>query len=364
MLMNRSRMAVAAVAALAGFTTLSAQAAITVDGTRDLDYGAPIVVQTVQTQFGDAMPPGDIGGSELDAAYARVEGGRLFLLFTGNHEPNFNKLEVFIDSRPGGENTLSSTPDYDFNGGGGWNSSNLGGLTFDNIAGPDGSAIDFTADFHLFSAWGSSVGPYNATFIDRQGGGSAMVPGSSGSGSNAVGLVSTGAILAGNVANNASGTALTQNLDFAINDNNAAGVIGGTGAANAANAAAVTTGMEFSIALVDLGNPAPGTTIYISAMINNGDHNFLSNQVLGGLPAGAGNLGGDGAGAFTGSLSAVNFNQFSGLQYFAVTVPRVIPEPAGLTLLGLGAAVLLPRRRSRGHVHQPAPNEATHPRSR
>ena len=72
--------------------------------------------------------------------------------------------------------------------------------------------------------------------------------------------------------------------------------MGGTGAANAANALAVTTGLEFSIALVDIGSPGLGDTIKIAAMYNNGDHNFLSNQVLGGLPAGTGNLGGDGAG--------------------------------------------------------------------
>ena len=39
--------------------------------------------------------------------------------------------------------------------------------------------------------------------------------------------------------------------------------------------------MEFSIALADLGNPAPGSMIKIAAMINNGDHNYLSNQILG-----------------------------------------------------------------------------------
>jgi hypothetical protein len=77
-------------------------------------------------------PPLNLGGSELDAAYARVENGRLYVLFTGNHEPNFNKLDVFIDSVAGGENVLSSTPQYDFSPSPGvYISQNMGGLTFD-----------------------------------------------------------------------------------------------------------------------------------------------------------------------------------------------------------------------------------------
>jgi hypothetical protein len=103
---------------------------------------------------------------------------------------------------------------------------------------------------------------------------------------------------------------------------------------------AVATGMEFSISLADIGNPAFGTPVLISAMINNGDHNFLSNQILGGLPAPQGNLGGDGAGNFTGDLSAVDFNQFGGFQYFEV----IIPEPGSLGFLAL-AALLVVRRR-------------------
>src|SRR4029077_2338822 len=90
---------------------------------------------------------------------------------------------------------------------------------------------------------------------------------------------------------NASGPSLTQNLDFAINDNNALGVTGGTGAANTSDAAAVTTGMEFSIDLAYLGSPPNVSTILIAAMINNGDHNYLSNQILGSLNAPQGNLG-------------------------------------------------------------------------
>lgn len=305
-----------------------------VDGTRDAAYGAAVSVQTVQTQFGDANPPGNLGGSELDAAYVSFAGGRLYLMFTGNHEPNFNKLDIFIDSRAGGENVLTSTPGYDFFNGSSYISQNMGGMTFDT---------GFNADFHLLSRWGGGgTGPYEVDFVDRMGGGSFMVPGSTGASPNAVGLIAAGQINAGNVGTNASGSSLTNNLLFAINDNNALGVTGGTGAANQAAALAVTTGMEFSIALADLGNPTLGSTIRIAAMINNGDHNYLSNQILGGLAPPQGNLGGDGNGGFTGTLSGINFNNFSGLQYFEV---QVVPEPATMAVLGLGVLAALRRRR-------------------
>jgi hypothetical protein len=303
--------------------------AITVDGTLDAGYGPAVSVQATNTNFGDANPPGSLGGSELDAAYATIDGGRLYLMLTGNHEPNFNKLDIFIDSKAGGENSLSGTPEYDFDppppgaGGGTWISKNMVGLTFD---------APFAADYHLFSRWGGGASPYEVDFVDRAGGGSAMVPGSKGASPNAVGLVAAGSILAGNVGTNASATALTQNLDFAINDNNAGGVVGGTGAANVANALAVTTGMEFSVALADIGNPSIGSVILVAAMINNGDHNYLSNQVLGPLTPPQDNLGGNGTGGFTGTLSGVNFNNFAGLQFFEIVV---VPEPSTLGLVGL-----------------------------
>ena len=318
---------------LLGLMAAPASAQITVDGTLDGAYGSPIVVQSVETQFGDASPPGNLGGSELDAGYAVVSGGRLYLMLTGNHEPNFNKLDIFIDSVPGGENTLAGIPQYDFFNGSTWISQNMAGLTFDT---------GFAADYHLFSRWGSGTGPYEADFVNRAGGAAASTPGSKGATANAVGFQASGSILAGNVGSNSSGTALSQNLDFAINDNNAAGVLGGTAAANTAAAAAVTTGMEFSIALADLGNPSIGSMINIAAMINNGDHNYVSNQILGPLAAGQGNLGGDGGGGFTGTLGGVNFNQFAGLQYFSV---RVIPEPATLALAALACSALATRRR-------------------
>jgi hypothetical protein len=86
------------------------------DGTKDAEYGAALSVQNTNTQFGNAMngdPINEGAGSELDAVYARITGGRLYVLVTGNLETggppgkNFNKLEVFIDSEGGGVNTIT-----------------------------------------------------------------------------------------------------------------------------------------------------------------------------------------------------------------------------------------------------------------
>ena len=299
-----------------------------IDGTRDGGYGAALALQTVNTQFGNGMPD---GGSELDGGYAWISGGRLSVMLTGNLESNFNALEVFIDSVPGGENVLSGTPVY-----GGSTSAKFGGLTFDH---------GFTADYHLWARHGvSGTHRLLVDFANRMGGVSAMVPWSDSDPFNVAGNIGIGKIDAGDMAAGSSGSALTQDLFFGLNNNNIGGVISGTGAANGAAAAAVATGFEFSVALADIGNPGLGGTIRIATMINGSNHDFLSNQTLGGLPTGTGNLGGDGRGTFTGSLSGVDFNQFAGNQYFEV---RVVPEPASFVALAVGALALLRRRRAR-----------------
>jgi len=78
-----------------------------VDGSRNLTYGAPLAVQTVNTQFAEGGP---LRGSELDGNQTVIVGGRLYIMLTGNLEENYNALEVFIDSKPGGEDVLSGTP--------------------------------------------------------------------------------------------------------------------------------------------------------------------------------------------------------------------------------------------------------------
>ncbi len=250
----------------------------TVDGTITGDaYGPAASVQAVETQFGDNL-------NELDAAYCTSVGNRLYLALTGNIEDNFNNIEIFIDSKAGGENVLSGMPGND-------NAGNMAGMAFD---------AGFTADFHLFVRRGNSGGDrflldfaelgtpdfssYDDVFLGAQ----------EGSGITGTGLN-------------------TQPIEVAYDDSNVGGVTGGAGAANQAAALAVQTGLELSIALADLGFVSGD--IRVCAFVNNGDHNFASNQFLGPLVPPQGFLGGDGSGGFTG---VINFRlaDFAGDQFF------------------------------------------------
>jgi hypothetical protein len=277
-----------------GLLALPAWAIPTVDGTRDAEYGAALAVQTVETQFGDNF-------SEMDAAYAKCcDDGKLYLMLTGNIEDNFNKLEIFIDSKSGGQGVFASA--------GNDNAGNMNGLVFD---------AGFTADYHIIVRRGTDNGNEKfdvdfadlgtATFSSYQdfltGGGKVGV-GTTGTGVNAVG------IMAG------------------YDNSNVAGVLGGTAAANQADAAAVSTGLELGIALSDLGYT--GGPIGVMVGQNGGQHDYWSNQFLGGLTPPQGNLGGDGLGNYIGGPSGINMQNFAGNQYFTAC-----PEPSSLVLVGL-----------------------------
>jgi uncharacterized protein (TIGR03382 family) len=295
-----------------GAIASAAVAAPVLDGMRDVAYGGPRAVQTVQTQFGDGNPN---GGSELDAAYARIEGGTLYLMLTGNLENNFNKLNIFIDSQAGGQNVLQNNTDN-----GGTNPSNDGwagkyaGFTFDT---------GFSADYMLILRNGNSGSDrFDADFATVGGGAGAFVQGSD---------VFAGSLSGSNAA------ALSNGIGIAFDRSNTGGVLGGTGAADQAAAEAVMTGIELAIPLAAIGNPLG--EIKISAMINGSNHDYLSNQFLGGLAAGQGNLGGDGMGGFNGTVGQLNMNNFAGDQFF------VVPAPGSLALIALAGIAQLRRRR-------------------
>ncbi len=327
------------------FLASSTGAAPTINGVLELDYGGPLAVQSVETDFGDSNG-GITSGGELDAGYAVIDGGRLYVMLTGNIENNFNKLSVFIDSVAGGENVLTNIPQYDVNN----VSQNFGGLTFDS---------GFAADYHLFGRWGALNGnTFEVDIANRAGGGNASVGVNGAAASLGAGMpIQVGVINPGNngmnnLGNRALTGFLTGPVNFGFNNNNGGGVdacntpaMSGCQAANVPAVLAVTTGFEFSIALADLGNPSEGSQIKIHAVYGNGDNNYHSNQTLAGLPAGTIRLGGDGMGGFTGTLSGVNFNNFAGNQYFVITVPRpVVPEPGSLALLTIALVTVSYRR--------------------
>lgn len=263
------------------------------DGSRAGDGYTRQSTQTVETQFGDNQ-------SELNAAYAYFEGGNLNLLLTGQVENNFNKLNIFIDSVAGGENQLTA----DINNGGdnpdndGWANS-YNGFMFD---------AGFEADYLIIARNGDFGGP-RFDFDFNSVGNTSVVESSI----DIFGGSQTGV----NAAVGVSG------IGVGYDNSNSAGVLGGTAAADANAANLVETGLELIIPLSAIGNPNPAD-IKISAMVNNGGHNFLSNQFLGGLPAGTGNLA---------NPQQINLKNIAGVQHFTA-----VPEPGSIALVLLASA--------------------------
>ncbi|HKQ50400.1 MAG TPA: DUF6531 domain-containing protein [Phycisphaerae bacterium] len=262
-----------------------------IDGTLDSAYGNPVAIQNTQTQFGDSNT-GQVdfaNGSELDGVSAVVQGGVLYLMLSCNLESNFNKLEVFIDSGSGGQNRLrGDNSGVDFGGlnrmgddGGG------NGLTFD---------AGFAADFWLGMTGGDGGGGIYALFANyaellTAGGGPGYYLG-------AGTAVSDGTLDAS--GSNPFGIRVT------IHNGNTSGVTGGTGADSGAG---VSTGVEWAIPLAAIG--APTGEIKLCVFVNAVGHDFVSNQMLGGI----------GGGDNLGEPRSVNFNSISGNQCFSVIVP-------------------------------------------
>jgi hypothetical protein len=149
-------------------------------------------------------------------------------------------------------------------------------------------------------------------------------------------------------------------LQMALNNSNVVGVRGSGGPFELVpgedNPETVRTGIEFSIPLSQIGNPTGD--IRIMAIVNGGNHNFLSNQVSGdgvvgldpfGDPTGP-NIGG----AFFGASPGGSFLDISGDQFVTVVQAldgggsvAAVPEPASaiMAIAGFVVGGLMIRRR-------------------
>ncbi|TWT40986.1 hypothetical protein RAS1_36770 [Phycisphaerae bacterium RAS1] len=252
----------------------------TIDGTADPLYCEAVVIQDTSTGFGNANN-GQVGicnGSELDQAFAYVNGGTLYLVFAGNLEHNFNKLEIFFDTIAGGQNQLRND-----NGTGGVNDgvNRMGGGLPANPPGP-GLKFDagFDADYWISVTGGPNNPATYSIFLDyarlRPNVGDAGETYYLGQGQEASETVG-GALTGGTNPNNILAT---------IDNSNVAGVAGGNGGLD--SGAGVRTGVELAIPLAAIGTPTG--TFKICAFINGQQHDFCSNQFLGGT-FGAANLG-------------------------------------------------------------------------
>ena len=282
----------------------AAFAGVVVDGANfGSDYGPALWSQNVGTQFGNNTDPSleFADGSEINALFGSVSGTTLFLGVAGNLQTNFNKLNIVLDYAAGGQNQLSSDLP---------NLGNLGGLTFD---------AGFEADAVLSFTGGNDPIEW---YVDG-----ALTDG-------------TGGFLGGGPV---AGNQLTVQLGgadvtFSQDNSNVLGV-GSFGDPFDSDPASVTTGIEIAIDLGALGWDGV-TPINIAGWVNGSGNDFMSNQVIGGLPDGTGNLGGDGAGNFIGNLSGIDFNQFEGQQFIT------IPTPGTVGLVGLAGFAAIRRRRA------------------
>ncbi|TWU28279.1 hypothetical protein [Bythopirellula polymerisocia] len=334
----------------AALTTLAladfSRAQISIDGSLVGDesgYGTALSIQNTNTQYGNATngdPRIASSGSEIDQVFAQVADGRLNVLITGNLESNFNKLNVFIDSNPGGMNQIEGTSlptqvdPFCCSGSGALQRFN--GLRFDNGFEAD-HFLTFSNGNHIFGA-GIDIWTLSAYYAD-------LTQGTEGNKSE-IGFQRFAAgvepgfgigVPIDQLNNGCTGPADTtcsplehefaepvdlindptnsrnhrnflNNIDIlmAIDNSNTAGVNGGSGAATG-NPQSVLTGIEFSLPLAVLGNPT--SAIKLLAFIGNGAHNHVSNQ-FSGVGVLLGNLG---------SPGSVNLANIAGNQF--VTIP-------------------------------------------
>jgi hypothetical protein len=322
-------------------------------------------------------------GSEIDALYGRVDNNRLYLMVTGNLQSNFNKLVLFFDVAAGGQNTLrDNNQSIDFNGlnrmGAGavpdpndpdcatdpFNNPDCSlvqapGLTFDagfeadyflslttgaGAAGiemygnaahlrTDGARIGFFAEPLDFSSYNGGLKSANNP-VDFDGTTCVRTDPNSG---ECVAYVDAQGDPFGNPPQpiidplyasvaprlisedpyNPLPLAMPGLLMMTVDNNNVAGVTGD--AADHAAAAAVNTGMEFSLDLTELGWDGK-SPIRVAGWISNSGYDVISNQVIAtdGLPSGTGNLN---------EPRNLSFAAIPGVQYVTVPISGKPPCP-------------------------------------
>ena len=304
---------------------------IVIDGTVDAGYGCPVAVQLLSTSFGKNITTNfinDTAGSELDAAYGLVKDNVLFLLLAGNIQANGNRIHVFFMTGPGGENTLTNVNPNNFDVQSGRSVLNWLGPT-NNIpiagggnTGP-GNGLTFDPSFAPTYYMNVSCGTLASSFNYAQ-----LWPG----GTNSSGLATNGYFLGRTTTTNGTLTGGTNPflIQATINNSNTNGVDKGNNSmgcytnslgvpgGNAAQALAVTSGVEMAIPLAALGSPTG--TIAICALVgNNGVGLQMSTQILGPFGTNDPNYCLLGPGKTTNSWAPfLNLNNYPGQHYFYV----------------------------------------------
>jgi hypothetical protein len=352
---HQSSVVFPAAVAILGLPVVALAAAPVVDGIVDRSiYGGPVSVQGVRTQFGDNNPSPEpfltwADGSELDAAYAKISGGNLYLFFSGNLQSNYNKLEIFFDTGAPGQNTIRrDNADVDFNGLGRMGE-NLDGT---NLAKNDtnrpptdpdqpsnvlGKGLTFDAGFESSHYLTVTCGFDGSVSDFRLFANFATTP------ADPVATPSTGFFVGSSSAENNRLINGENGVVVASNNSNNRGVLGGDTApdltpGNPEDPAAVDTGFEVRVPLSLLGNPTT-SPLRISAFINGMSHDFVSNQILGPVVPNPnfGNLG---------EPRTVDFSTLDGNQFFAV--PLLPGDANGNGVIDADDFALFDRGRAKG----------------
>ncbi len=276
-------------------------------------------------------------GSELNnvRAYVDTADNRLYVFIGANMEVNYNKMQLFFDVRPGGQNTLrDDNVDISFNG---LNSN--AGVTFDagfeadywlNVnTGVDGGTGDLQryADAAVLRTNGANFDPFFGVITDYgayHGGSVDSTPLIDFDGprldiqDGSLGSLYTE--FAPRLTSDNPMAPIPNLIEAMLNNSNVGGVTENAAVASAVRA--VNTGVEISIDLDELGWDGQ-QDILMAGWISNAGFDFISNQVFGGLPDGTENIGSrdtDGDG-----INDLDFNGIAGVQFINLSQP---PAPS------------------------------------
>ncbi len=251
---------------------LAAQAQPPINGAAEPQfYGPPLVVQNTQTGFGDNGNGEGFPGSELDVAYGSVSGGNLYLVLSGNLEPNGNKLNLFFDTKSGGQNRLRGDNLFNINNPQFWYLTRLG-----DSGGSNGFLFDTAFDADYYFGLNSNSGSFFVDYSETPSDGSFR--------GYFVGK-STGY---NGTLDSSNGGFNPYGIQAALNNSNTAGVTGGTSGGAGGNGGTVQTGIELCIPLAAIGNP---TRPYQSLRVRREQRQQLSIEPVSGQSRRCGRIG-------------------------------------------------------------------------
>lgn len=260
---------------LTTFFNFSAHSAVTVDGTRDADYGTPVSVQTLSSSWG--------GGNTLASLSAKQDGGTLNIFLAGR--ANGNTVFIFIDSKSGGANKIVNNLSSS-GGGEAWRLNNLGtsttdGMTFESEFSPD-YAINIQS-----GGW-TSLFPLNPASPQSR---------------SYIGNCLNGGTASGGPVMVLAADPSVDVTDVATHDK----------------------GFELSLNIASLGVASgAGQPVKFMALIINDGVSYMGNQTLGSLPASqTTDVGG------WGNFQGLNFASLSGTQTITVTVDNTDTDGDG-----------------------------------